>query len=201
MVESWGPWGYNPELAREYLAKAYEIAGLSPDTVVTLIYAFESESYWKACGEYLQEELVKVFEGKIKLDVITHAGMSGTDYKKTGDDKWDIAPNEWQRGASRDFPYQAFYYYTSQYPTGPNNYYVDEFDAAYDAADVPELKGDYDALLDATKKVEELYLQYVIHIPLVQDTRYEVFAEYLKPGLDIYVPGIGWGLSFGDIVK
>jgi oligopeptide transport system substrate-binding protein len=201
MVEQWGPWGYNPTLAREYLAKAYEKAGLAPDTVITLTYAYESESYWRACGEYLQAELPIVFEGKIKVDIITHAGMSGTDYKKTGDDKWDIAPNEWQRTGARNYPYQVFYYYTDLYPTGPNNYYVDEFNAAYAAADASELKTDYDKMLDATKTLEEIYLEYVIHVPLVQDTRYELFAEYVELPVEIYVPGLGWGWEFGDIVK
>jgi hypothetical protein len=201
MVESWGPYGYNPELANEYLDKAYAAAGLPADTVTTLIYAYESEDYWKAVGEYLQEELPKVFNGRIKLDIVTHAGMSGTDFKKTGDDKWDFGPNEWQRTVSRFYPYTAFYYYTVHYPTGPNNYYVEAFDAQYDIADASELKSDYDKMLDETKKLEELYLEYVIHIPLVQDIRYELYSDKVKLPMEIYVPGIGWGETYGDIVQ
>lgn len=69
MVESWGPYGYNPELAREYLAQAYEECGLSEDAVVTLTMAFdESDTAWKATAEYLMEEFPVIFEGKVQLD-------------------------------------------------------------------------------------------------------------------------------------
>ncbi|MDR1193384.1 MAG: ABC transporter substrate-binding protein, partial [Peptococcaceae bacterium] len=206
MVESWGPDadnpGYNPELAREYLAKAYEIAGLPDDAVVTVIFAHDEEDYNRATGEYLQEEFNKIFEGKIKLDLVLHAGMSGTDFKKTGDDKWDLAPNEWQRTGARYFPYQVFFYYTERhYPTGPNNYYVEAFEDQYDIADASDLKADYGKMLDETKKLEEMYLDYVIHIPLVQDIRYELFSDKVKLPMEIWMPGINWGEQYGDIVQ
>jgi ABC-type transport system substrate-binding protein len=206
MVESWGPDpanpGYNPELAREYLAKAYEAVGLPEDTVIKVIYAYDGEVYWGAVGEYLQEEFKQIFEGKVELEITLHAGMSGTDFKKTGDDKWDFSPNEWQRTAARFYPYTVFFYYTERhYPTGPNNYYVEAFEDQYDVCDAPELKTDYDKMLDETKKLEELYLDYVIHVPLVQDTRYELFASNVKLPMEIYVPGIGWGEMYGDIIQ
>lgn len=200
MVESWGPYGYNPELAREYLAKAYEAAGIPDDTVITVIFAVDSESpTWKATAEYLMEEFPVIFEGKVQLEIVTYAGMSATDFKSTGDDKWDLSPNDWTRGVSRDYPYTCFYYYLSSYGSSPNNYFVDAFEAQYAVCDAPELKGDYDKMLDETKTLEEIYLEYVIHIPVVQNINYEMFSDRLILPVKTYLPGFAWGKIYGDI--
>ena len=61
------------------------------------------------------------------------------------------------------------------------------------------MKSDYGRLLDETKKLEEIYLEKVIHIPVVQETYYEMFADRLSIPVETYLPGFGWGLPFGDI--
>ncbi len=201
MVEEWGPAGYNPELAREYLAKAYEECGLPEDTVITLIIGYDpSESAWKATAEYLQEELPKIFEGKIKLESKTYSGISTTEFKK-GTDEWDLSPNDWTRSASRTYPYTCFYYYLSTYGSHPNNYFDEEFEAQYAVCDSEEVKADYTRMLDETKKLEEIYLEKVVHIPVVQEVSYEMFADRLIIPVETYLPGFGWGLPFADIAE
>ena len=54
-------------------------------------------------------------------------------------------------------------------------------------------------MLDETKKLEEIYLEKVIHIPVVQETYYEMFADRLTIPVETYLPSFGWGLPFGDI--
>ncbi|MDR2505445.1 MAG: ABC transporter substrate-binding protein [Oscillospiraceae bacterium] len=202
LVESWGPSGYNPELAREYLAKAYEAAGIPEDTVITVIFATESDNTaWLATAEYLMEQWPVIFEGKVKLELVTYAGMGAGDWKSTGDDKWDLSPNDWTRSVSRNYPYSAFYYYLSSYSSSPNNYHVDAFDAQYAIADAPELKSDYNAMLDETKKLEEIYLDYVIHIPVVQHVNYEMFSERMALPVKTYIPGFGWGNIYADLTE
>lgn len=202
MVEEWGPYGYNPDLAREYLAQAYAEAGVSDDTVVEVILAIDStDSAWKATGEYLLEEWAEIFEGKISLKIVTYAGMSATDWKSTGDDKWDLSPNDWTRGVSRTLPYTCFYYYLSTYGSHPNNYFNEEFEAQYAVCDSAEVRADYNRVLDETKKLEELYLEYVIHIPVVQVVNYNMFSDRLVLPVSTYIPGFGWGTMYGDIVE
>lgn len=202
LVDSWGPYGYSPELAREYLKKAYEAAGIPDDTVITVKMAIdESDSTWKATAEYLMEEFPVIFEGKVQLEIVAYAGISATAFKETGDDKWDFSPNDWTRGAARTYPYTSFYYYLSTYGSSPNNYFVPEFEAQYAVCDAPELKTDYSKMLDETKKLEEIYLEYVIHIPVVQNVNYELFSDRLQLPVQTYIPGFGWGSIFGDIVE
>ena len=201
LVDSWGPAGYNPELAREYLAKAYEECGLPEDTVINLIIGFNpGESYWKATAEYLQEEFPKIFEGKVTLSATTYSGISTTEFKK-GNDEWDLSPNDWSRASSRTYPYAAFYYYLSSYASHPNNYLNEEFEAQYAVCDSDEVKADYARMLEETAKLEEIYLDKVIHVPVVQDVAYEMFADRLTLPVEYYLPGFGWGLPFGDIAE
>ena len=201
MVESWGPAGYNPEMAREYLAKAYEECGLADDYVLTLCFAYDpSESNWNATAQYLQEELPKVFEGKVKIVFDTYSGISTTVYKQQHD-TWDFSPNDWTRGASRTYPYTCFYYYLSTYGSHPNNFFDEEFEAQYAVCDSEEVKADYSRMLEETKKLEEIYLEKVVHIPVVQEVYYEMFADSLTLPVETYLPGFGWGLPFGDIAE
>ncbi len=199
LVESWGPYGYSPELAREYLAKAYEECGVSDDTVITLTMAFdESDTAWKATAEYLMEEFPVIFDGKLQIKIVTYAGMSTTDYKKTTD-TWDLSPNDWSRGAARTYPYTCFYYYLSSYASHPNNFFDAEFEEQYAVAD--SVKTDYNKMLEETAKLEEIYLEKVINIPMVQEINYQMFSDRLVLPVQTYIPGIGWGTMFGDIAE
>ena len=201
MVDSWGPYGYNPELAMEYFEKACAEEGVGADEVIKVIYVIgDSDHTWQKVGEYLKEEFPVIFDGRMEIEIVTTA-LSGTEFKKTGDDKWDLSPNDWGRSASRTAPYQCFYYYLTSYSGGPNNYHVDEFDAQFAVCDAPELKQDYDKMLQETKKLEEIYLDTVIHIPMVQDVTYQMFSDRLQLPVETYIPGFGWGEMFGEIVE
>lgn len=201
MVESWGPYGYNPELALEYFNQACEESGVGPTDVVTITWVVgDSDTAWQATGEYLKEEFPKIFGGRLEIDIVVTA-LSATEFKQTGDDKWDLSPNDWSRGASRTAPYTCFYYYLTSYGTSPNNYFVEAFDAQYAVCDSSEVKADYNRMLQETKKLEELYLEYVIHVPVVQDIVYQMFSDRIQLKVENYIPGFGWGTIYGDIVE
>lgn len=205
LVASWSAeghtTGYNPETALEYMKKAFDEVGRSYDQPVTLLFAIdESDSAWKATAEFMQHEYPTIFNNMIDVQIVTYAGMSATDFKAQGDDKWDLSPNDWTRGVSRTYPHTAFYYYLSTYSSHPNNFFDEEFEAQYAVCE--ELRsGDYEELLDATAKLEEIYLDKVIQIPVVQAINFELFADRLELPVDHYIPGFGWGFIFGDIVE
>ena len=201
MVESWGPYGYNPEMALDYLNKAIAECGVTDAQLpITIKYCIdEGDTEWKALGEYLMEQFPVMFDGKLALEIVPYAGMSATDFKKTGDDKWDLSPNDWTRGMSRTYPHTCFYYYLSTYSGRPNNYVVAEFDAQFQACEDVKL-GDYDNLLKETQKLEEMYLDYVIHVPVCQNINYELFTDNIELPVKTYIPGFGWGAIFGDLV-
>lgn len=198
MVEEWGPYGYNPELALEYFNKACEEMGVGKDVVIPIIMQVgDSSTTWKAVAEYLQQELPVIFENRVAIDIVA-TPLSATEFKQTGDDKWDLSPNDWSRGASRSFPYVCFYYYLTSYSSAPNNYFDEEFEAQYAVCQQVEATGDYTALLQATQKLEEIYLEKVIHIPVVQNISYQMFSDDLDLKVETYIPGFGWGTIYGD---
>ena len=202
MVESWGPYGYNPEMALDYLNKAIAECNVPADQLpIKVKYCIdEGDTEWKALGEYLMEQWPTIFEGKMELEIVPYAGMSATDFKLTGDDKWDLSPNDWTRGMSRTYPHTCFYYYLASYSGRPNNYVVAEFDAQFQACEDVKL-GDYDNLLKETQKLEEMYLDYVIHVPVCQNINYELFVDQIELPVKTYIPGFGWGAIFGDIAE
>ena len=202
MVEGWGPAGYNPEMALDYLNKAIAECGVTEDQLpITVKYCIdEGDISWKALGEYLMEQWPVIFEGKLALEIVPYAGMSATDFKLTGDDKWDLSPNDWSRSKSRTYPYACFLYYTSGYSGRPNNYTVAEFDEQFAYCESIEL-GDYNTLLAETQKLEEMYLDYMIHVPICQAINYELFSDNIVLPVKTYIPGFGWGAIFGDIAE
>ena len=202
MVESWGPYGYNPEMALDYLNKALDECNVSDSQLpIKVKYCIdEGDTEWKALGEYLMEQWPIIFQGKMELEIVPYAGMSATDFKATGADKWDLSPNDWARSMSRTYPHTCFYYYLESYSGRPNNYVVPEFDAQFAVCEENKL-GDYDNLLKETQKLEELYLEYVIHVPMCQSVNYELFADQIVLPVKTYIPGFGWGGIFGDLAE
>lgn len=199
LIESWGPAGFNEEMAREYLDKAYKECNVSEDEVITLKLVFDSsDKAWKKTAEYIQEEWPKIFDGKIKVEIKNFSGISTTEYKAGNDDGWDLSPNCWSRGLSRNYPYTCFYYYLSSYDGAPNNYFSERFDKQYE---VCENTKDYQKQLVETQKLEEIYLEDVIQVPVAQYTNYVLYADRVQIPMKQYVPGFGWGAAFGDIVE
>lgn len=206
--------GYNPEKAVDYMKQAWTLAGLNweDSTKITLKLVMNTgESAWKATGEFMQEEFPKIFvntngDVKVDIEIIAQGNMSSTNMKKPvdqggfGDNGWDLSPNDWSRSASRINPYTCFYYYTDQYTNCPNNYFSEEFNNQYRVCQAAETS-DYDTQLKECQKLEELYLEYVIHLPVAQVVNYELFAEDLVLPTDVYIPGYGWGLIYGDIAE
>ena len=146
------------------------------------------------------EEFPVIFEGKVQLKLTTYAGISTTTFKQTTD-VWDLSPNDWARSASRTYPYTCFYYYLSSYDSHPNNYFDDEFEAQYAVCDSEEVKSDYQRVLEETAKLENIYLDKVIQIPVVQGVGYQLISDRLELPVDEFVPGFGWGLMYADIVE
>lgn len=66
---------------------------------------------------------------------------------------------------------------------------------------VDSVKEDYTKMLEETAKLEEIYLEKVINIPMVQEVKYQMFSDRLELPVQTYIPGLGWGTCFGDIAE
>lgn len=193
--------GYNPELALEYMKKAYDECGLSYDTVVTIkVLNTGGDTEGARCCELFMESWPEIFDGMIQVEPYTVASGLSLTIMETEPSNWDIVLMDWGRSLSRTLPYQVYYYHTKDYTGRPTFTYTDRFEEQF-AKCVEANTADYDTLLQETQKLELIALEDVISIPVVQCVNYELFADRLVLPMKQYVPGFGWGKMFGDIVE
>ena len=201
LIESWGPNGYNPELAKQYFDEAYTAAGCEGVVNIRMMYEDDYNDF-AACTEFLQQELPRIFgEDKISIEAVPVSGGS-TAYKKlVGLNGWDLSWNDWGAGSSRTNPHTSLRYFITDYSSRPNSYTDEEFDAQYAVCDSEEVKADYERLMDETAKLETIYLDKVIQVPVFQTLAYDMFSDRIVLPVKEYVPGFGWGALFGDIAE
>ena len=205
MIESWSAegevCGYNPELAYDYLMKAYADVGLPEDYVTTIkVMVSESAQTMQKSAELFMEEWPKIFQGKVKVETFMVASGMSLDMMEMHPESWDIVEMDWGRSLSRTLPYQVYYYHTKDYTARPTYTYTDRFEEQFAACEAVK-SGDYETILQESQKLELIALEDVITIPVVQGVNYELFADRLQLPMKQYVPGFGWGSMFGDIVE
>ena len=205
LIDSWSAegeiCGYNPELAYDYLMKAYADCNLSEDTVITLknLHTESSVSGGKLC-EMLMEDFAEIFKGKIVLECTPCAPGTTLTIMETMLEGWDMCFQDWGRSLSRTLPYEVYQYHRESYTGRPTHTYTDAFEAAFQACDAVKNE-DYDTILKATQALELQALEDVISIPFVQGVSFTLYSDRLELPMKQYVPGFGWGEAFGDIIE
>ncbi len=201
MIEEWGPYGYSPELAKEYMDKAWEECGLSDSDVVTLKFLYtENSANEKRNCEFLMEEFPKIFDGRIQVEgQVVPNGMS-LDFMESNLDDWDLVLMDWVRSMSRTLPYTCYYYFLESYAAHPNNYFGPNFEAAWQECEAVR-DADYETILKATQKLELAHLEDMVNIPFMQILSYTLFSDRLELPVSTYIPGFGWGTMYADVVE
>lgn len=205
MIESWSAegeiCGYNPELAYDYMVKAFEECNVPLDSTITVkVMVSESSQTMQKSAELFMEEWPKIFKGLINVETFMVASGMSLDMMEMQPESWDIVEMDWGRSLSRTLPYQVYYYHTKDYTARPTFTYTDAFEAQFAACEAVKT-ADYETILQETQKLEMIALEDVINIPVVQGVNYELFADRLELPMKQYVPGFGWGSMFGDIVE
>ena len=204
MIESWSAegqvCGYNPELAYEYMMKAFDEVGLPDDYVLTVkvMHTEGGGTGGKLC-EMLMAEFPVIFKGRVVVEPFVVASGMSLDLMDMQPENWDIVYMDWGRSLSRTLPYQVYYYHTKDYTARPTYTYTDRFEEQFAACEAVKT-ADYETILQETQKLEIIALEDVISIPIVQAVNYELFADRLQLPMKQYVPGFGWGSMFGDVI-
>ncbi len=201
LIESWGPNGYNEELAKQYFDEAYAAAGCEGVVKIRIMYEDNYTNFAK-CTEYLQQDLPRIFGAdKIEIEAVPVSGGS-TAYKKlVGLNGWDLSWNDWGSRTCYTDPSSVFRFFVSSYASRPNSYTDEEFDAQYDVCRSNEVLADYQRHLDELAKLETIYLDKVIQVPIFQEVSFDMFADRIELPLTVYIPGFGWGDKFADIAE
>ena len=86
------------------------------------------------------------------------------------------------------------------YGSHPNYYLSEEYDAQFDYCRSIQNEP-YETILEETYKAEMIYLEEVVHCPVVQVVNYTLFSDRLEVPVQTYIPSFGWGTMYGDIVE
>lgn len=195
--------GYNPELANKYLDEAIAKAGVTGKVSIRFLYYTESDVY-KKMAEYLAESLPKVF-GEDRFELVVEGLPSNAMYDKVdhaaGAIDWDLTCDWWAASVSRVYPYKALRYFISEYSGRPNSYTSKRFDEQYAICDTEEVKLDAQRMVEETAKLEQIYLEDVVNIPVTQQISYVLYSERLILPCKQYIPGFGFGVMFADVAE
>lgn len=195
-------YGYNPELAKEYFDAALTEIGATSATVELM--CSESNEGGKAVGEYLQQELPKIFgEDKFTLTMrfVPSSTYSAIKDFRDNPNSFEIAYGGWSASLSRIYPYAAFRYFISSYNSRPNSYITERFDEQFKACQAEEVRLNPELMVKMTAELEKIYLEDVINVPLYQYYDYTLISERITVPCDDYIPGFGYGTMFGDIAE
>ena len=192
-------YGYDPALAKKYFDQA--LAEQKVSNVTVEITYVDSESGDKAMSELFEQSWPKIFDGKISvtLRAIPNAVFSPTANWRENPNGMQMNYNDWGASLSRVFPYAAFNYFHSGYASRPNAYITPRFDAAFKACDSEEAKSNPKLMVQRTAELEKIYIEDVINVPLWQEFVYTLYSEDLILPCSVYVPGLGYGSTFGDM--
>ena len=205
LVNSWSAegevCGYNPELAYDYLMKAYADCNLPEDTVITLksLHTETSVNGGKLC-ELIIEEFSHIFKGKIVVECSPCASGMTLSLMSSDLTCWDFTFQDWGRSLSRKLPYEVYQYHRESYTGRPTHTYTDAFEAAFQACEAVKNE-DYETILQASQKLELQALEDVISIPVVQGVNFVLYSDRIELPMKQYVNGFGWGARFADIAE
>ena len=197
--------GYNPQLAREYLAKAYEECGLSADYILTIKYCYDPTDnvYWGLIGQFLEQDMEAVFEGKVDV-VLTNASGSSRAFKDGNPSEWDLYPMDWVKNTQTTYPFTNYLSVTTLSASHPNDVVIPEFEDQYNYLESIKVSADYETQKDETQKLEELAYETAFILPICQRRNYILKSEKLiLPVADNnpLMNGQGFGYYYADIAQ
>ncbi len=194
--------GYDPEKALEYFNAAVEEMGLTDKVVVDIMYS-ESGTNDKIIAEYIQKSMPEIF-GKDRFG-ITLSALPGNTISPTmrswpsNANSYEMGFTYWTHSHTLLYPNRQFTYFASSYSSTKAPYNNTEFDEIYELSVTEEYRLDREKLLDATVKLEEIFLRDVMAIPLYEEVYRTMFSPRLMLIVDEYDPQVGWALMFCDI--
>jgi len=178
--------GYDLELAKEYMQKAFDKHG---KMVVELSY-FDSSDNMKRMAELLEQEYENAF-GTDVLDVVLKAVPWQTSYENMENGTYDMAFGGW--AGSRFNPWSGMVVYTSDFGSKIDQFKSEEFDALYDRTVKGDLIFKPKERLEALAKMEQMLFDAVPFVPFMEPQTPYLFSErvHLITGGD-YIPGVGF---------
>ncbi|MDL2258726.1 ABC transporter substrate-binding protein [Eubacteriales bacterium OttesenSCG-928-K08] len=205
-ANSWLPenYGYNPELAKQYFDEVLAKYGLDKITL-SLLYYSDIENL-RIASEYLQGQLPQVFGAdRFELTLQSMQTSAAWELMRTSTagptDAWDLGWTGWNLSAEQFEPYKKFAPYRSTASNRYSNYTNTFVDENYPSLLSEEYRLDEQKLFELTVEVEKsIILDDTTCVPVFQDRAYALLSDRVWLSTDGYVPQLGFGLRFSDVV-
>ena len=189
---------YNPTLANEYLAKAYEACGLEKASEQILLS--ETATHIKAATEILQKQYPTVFDNKLDITIRQMpAAQAQTARRWNPDDPtgFDIALGSLLPGATDCR--LSFMYYTSDYNPPRVKWSNAEYDKLYAESQTFDLYKDVDEIVARCQAMEKLLLDDLVVNPVYERPEKVLFADNVHLPVNNYVVGFGFGERYATM--
>ena len=194
--------GYDPDLAREYFAKALAETGLS-EVTVSLLYS-ESSGNNKRVAEYLHTALPALFGESFHVQLEAQSSsvaksMRKAWAKKGGDpNSYELTFTGWTTTAVA--PWNAMKVYCGWYSNKNEPYFSDVYDALWEKANNSrEAKDDSAYRIFLTQELEKMILDDVVTIPLYEVPSYRLISDRVHLAVNHYVEGIGYAWLYAEV--
>jgi len=193
--------GYDPAKANEYLDIIMKRYNQSSFTLN--LYYNEEQANRRAATEFIQANVEKIFDGKVKFELhattksVLNAMMKKN--KTAPQTEWDLGWFAWSLTAERYLPWRKLEKYSNLATNGACLYNNQELNKLCALAGTDEYRLDEKKLADLTNQMEQTMYDDMTFIPVFQGQNYGMQSERIQPAMDHYVPGYGWGYMWGDI--
>ena len=192
--------GYDPELAKQYFAKALqEVAQTSVEVTVLC-----NSTMADRC-EFLQENWQSVFGAdKFKLNIDSQPSAQAGDLRKgwkKNPNSYELTFTQWNLSSGDWDPITALKAYTTTYSSRYAPYDDPTVNALYAEANSAENRLNMDKRNELALQIEEYMLEHAMVIPLTYETTYCLTADRVITPLEEYDSDLGWGWSYWDIAQ
>ena len=154
--------GYDPEKALAYFNAALNEMNITNKVVVDLMYS-DSSGDTKIMSEYIQKAMPEIFGADRFGMTLTAAPSSSFSATKrawsSNPNSYQLAWGSWSNSSTHIYPNTQFRYFASSYSSRSAPYNNAEYDVLFDLSLTEEYRLDQKKLVEATLKMEEIFLR------------------------------------------
>ena len=190
--------GYDPELAKQYFAKALQETNQTSVELTVLCNSTMADR----C-EFLQENWQNVFGAdKFKLNIDAQPSAQAGELRKgwkTNPNSYEITFTQWNLSGGDNDPITCLKNYVTSSAGRYAPYEYAELNAWYEEAGKHLL--DQEKRNELALKMDQYIIEHCVVLPLTYETSYSMISDRVIPPVDEYNISLGWGLQYGDIAQ
>ena len=154
-------------------------------------------------SEYIQKAMPEIFGADRFGMTLTAAPSSSFSATKrawsSNPNSYQLAWGSWSNSSTHIYPNTQFRYFASSYSSRSAPYNNAEYDVLFDLSLTEEYRLDQKKLVEATLKMEEIFLRDVMAVPVYETIYKTMFSPRLVLAVDTYDPEVGWANMYADI--